>query len=399
MIPNNSDIPKIQIGIENPGLNVAAPLAIGVPFTPSIHRRIDFQNMNIDGMTPSTMLENKLVFSPIQKPDEEIPKRPNLSIINEEAVDISKELDGYQLELENSANEAKATKKKGNRNLMDTKLKKTLSSMVSTSEDMELTLNAKSMSEETGRLIDLPKMSDEHSCHETYANHSECPKSSTPKTPNENCIAKYTMDESNEVPDVVYEEVNDSQNAYDADVADTAAADISNEIEFEAPAPFVRAYRRDGFRKPSQPIIQKDSNAETTNEKKSEHKTKDSNDILFGIRRSIRKSIRSLVQPKMNTDKKEKIENRPGSNYGTSHLLSTIRHSLRRKHTKQPLATSTPCASLNDISIIVDMAKPRAVFKDVNMMAMNTMTKDIPRYRLRRSVMKVFNKNVENFDI
>lgn len=385
-------------GIENPGLDVAVPLAIGVPFTPSIHRRIDFNNMNIDCMTPSTLLENKLVFSPIQKPDDAIPKRPNLSVIKEEVVDISKELDGYQLELENSVNEAKATKKSS---LMDSNLRKTFPQLLSSTNNTELTPNAKSFSDDTRKpMVELPKISDEHSCHESSANHSECPKSSTPKTPNENCIAKYTMDESNEVPDVVYEEVSDSQNGLDTDAADGQSADISREIEFAAPTPFVRAYRRDVARRPSHNIASKNSVAKTSEDIKIDHKTtRDSNDVLVGFRRSIRKSIRNWVQPKANTDKKEKIENRIGSNNGASQLLSTIRHSLRRKQPKQPLATSTPCASLNDISIIVDMAKPRTVFKDVTVVAMNAISKDLPRYKLRRSVMKVFNKNVEDFNL
>lgn len=383
-----------------------APLAIGVPFTPSIHCRIDFKNVNMDVMTPSTMLENKLVFSPLQKPSEEIPKRSNLSIINEEAVDISKELDGYQLELENSMNEAKATKKNGNRNLMDSKLKKTISQRMNTaalSTSIELTPNGKAANEETPKLAALPKISDEHSCHES-SSHSECPKSSTPKTPNENCIAKYSLDESmNEMVDVVYEEVNDSQAEQEIEAfADQANVSIDSH-EFVTPAPFVRNYRRDVVQKPTHPeALLKIFDTENIKEKMSEQKSKDSNEVFVGIRRSIRKSIRNWMHPTTNADKKDKLENRL-----PSHIMSTIRHSLRRKQPKQPLATSTPCASLNDISIIVDIAKPRTVFKDQNVVAMNSLPKDLSRNKLRsslrkssRNVMKtVFKKNIEDFNL
>lgn len=390
---------------------MVAPMAIGVPFTPSIHRRIEFKNVNVGDMTPCTMLENKLVFSPIQKANDQ--KRANLSVINEEAVDISKELDGYQLELENSMNEAKATKKKGNHNLMDNKLKKTFSERMNAVVDIELTPTVKSANDETPKLIDMPKMCDDHSCHESSANHSECPKSSTPKTPNENCIAKYSMDESmNEVPDVVYEEVNDSQNERDEtddNGDDDDRADTSCDTEFEAPARFVRNYRRDIGQKPIDTIAPKKSDSNCTNEKKSEQKSKDSNEMLVGIRRSIRKSIRNWMQPSTNAEKKEKVEKLGslGSNQAPSHFLSTIRHSLRRKQPKKPLATSTPCASLNDISIIADIAKPRAVFKDVNVVAMNVVAKDLSRNKLRSSLRKssrnvmrtVFKKKIEDFDL
>lgn len=207
----------------------------------------------------------------------------------------------------------------------------------------------------------------------------------------------------NEMVDVVYEEVNDSQAEQEIEAfADQANVSIDSH-EFVTPAPFVRNYRRDVVQKPTHPeALLKIFDTENIKEKMSEQKSKDSNEVFVGIRRSIRKSIRNWMHPTTNSDKKDKLENRL-----PSHIMSTIRHSLRRKQPKQPLATSTPCASLNDISIIVDIAKPRTVFKDQNVVAMNSLPKDLSRNKLRsslrkssRNVMKtVFKKNIEDFNL
>lgn len=101
------------------------PRAIGLPFTPNVGCRIDFNNIPLEALTPCSMLNSKLVFSPVSKAVEATPHRRDLSVISEEAVDISKELDCYQLQLENSMNEAKASKKRGTKNLIDMKNKST----------------------------------------------------------------------------------------------------------------------------------------------------------------------------------------------------------------------------------------------------------------------------------
>lgn len=189
--------------------------------------RIDFKNIPIEDLTPSAMLNRHLVFSPVQKPSETTPKRPNLSIISEEAVDISKELDCYQLELENSMNEAKATNKRGNKNLIDIKRKSTFAKRLSAINPeaepklQEATENIPSddvNADDSIDAINAAQKPEEHSCHDS-SGHNDCPKSSTPKTPNENCIAKYSLDKSmsiNENPDVVYEEVNETHANYES---------------------------------------------------------------------------------------------------------------------------------------------------------------------------------------
>ncbi|XP_055709095.1 uncharacterized protein LOC129805299 [Phlebotomus papatasi] len=104
-----------QEGIENPAMDLPCPLAIAVPFTPSVNRRIAFHDAKTppNSMTPSEMLSKTLRFTP--ETTNATPRRSlrkNLSTISEEALNIDDELDCYQLELENSINEAKSVNRK-----------------------------------------------------------------------------------------------------------------------------------------------------------------------------------------------------------------------------------------------------------------------------------------------
>lgn len=430
-------------GIENPCLEVhQTPLAISVPFTPTLGCRIDFKNIPIEDLTPSAMLNRHLVFSPVKKPNETTPKRPNLSIISEEAVDISKELDCYQLELENSMNEAKATNKRGNKNLMDIKRKNSFARRLSEiNQETELKLeediegenvvtenlamenvvidNEATYNVTTDNIAnnsapeeDVVQKLEEHSCDHDSSGHNDCPKSSTPKTPNENCIAKYSLDKSisiNENPDVVYEEVNETHVHEESKCQEEEEQEINirfaDETEiFKNPAPFVRAYRRDVRKRPT--TTTEPAHIELEKLSKNEEKHKESNEVFSGIRSSIRKSIRKLIHPNSSNKSKNSEEMTPTKDQAMSNpsnnLLNTIRHSLRRKQPKQPLATSTPRQSLNDVSII-DMAEPRAVYKDTVFSArINNVDEDLlrPRTNLRNSlrrskhaVKSVFKKN------
>lgn len=401
-------------GIENPGLEVQqAPLAIGVPFTPTLGCRIDFKNIPLEDLTPSSMLNRHLVFSPVPKHIETTPKRTNLSIISEEAVDISKELDCYQLELENSMNEAKATNKHGSKHLMDIKRKSSFARRLSASD---ANADMKSEITEDAETVKI----EEHACHESSKGHNDCPKSSTPKTPNENCIAKYSLDKSisiNENPDVVYEEVNET-NVNNESVSEEKATN-KDEIQlirskedaelFKNPAPFVRTYRRDVRKRPL--IINHEDIIEQEKQLNIEEKQKESNEVFSGIRSSIRKSIRKLIHPNTSTKIKYPDEATPTKESPmpslSNNIITSIRHSLRRKQPKQPLATSTPRQSLNDISII-DTSEPRAVYKDAVFSArINHVDENIlrPRSNLRSSLRKskhavknVFKKSIEDYE-
>lgn len=348
------------------------------------------------------MLNRHLVFSPVSKSaNETTPKRTNLSVISEEAVDISKELECYQLQLENSMNEAKATNKRGNKNLMDIKRKSTFSKRLS-AVDADPVVNLQIEEAE----VVTPTKVEEHSCHDS-SGHNDCPRSSTPKTPNENCIAKYSVDKSisiNENPDVVYEEVNESHVNNEAEPQNEQLESIHTEDDtelFKNPAPFVRTYRRDVRKRPT--IVNEP-------ETKNDDKPKENHEVFSGIRSSIRKSIRKLIHPNSGNKSKNSEETTPTKEQvqnPSNNILTSIRHSLRRKQPKQPLATSTPRQSLNDISII-DTAEPRAVYKDnVFSARINSIDEDMLRPRtnlrssLRRSkhaVKNVFKKATEDYE-
>lgn len=345
------------------------------------------------------MLNRHLILSPVEKPlEENVPKRPNLSVISEEAVDISKELEGYQLEIENSMNEAKVTNKQCVKNLL--RSKKEFPRYPKPRVVNENELNPKSTSTEVA-----PLKADEHLCHDMSSGQHDCPKSSTPKTPNENCIAKYSLDRTfnmNENPDVVYEEVNDSHVSIDIQSNKNINA-VDNEL-FKDPAPFVRVYRRDA---PKKPTI---ASTKTTTDKQFEQddKLKESHEAFVGIRSSIRKSIRKLMHPtgSKNANDAKQTKDPPIATGSSNNILTTIRHSLRRKQPKQPLATSTPRQSLNDISII-DTSEPRTVYKDTAFSArVNHVDDNLlrPKNNLRSSfrrskhvVKSVFKRTTEDY--
>lgn len=365
-------------------------LSIGVPFTPTVGCRIDFGDIPLEALTPCSMLTRKLVFSPVNKVAEITPMRRELSVISEEAVDISKELELYQLELENSMNEAKATKKRGNKNLMDLKRKSTFAKRLA-EQPME---DEPQIEEDNNDSItsEIIRQS-EHSCDEHGETGSECPRSSTPKTPKEQCIAKFPMDRSiTENPDVVYEEVEETQ--------------VEIKVEFKNPAPFIRTYRRD-IKRPVRKI----------NDDKSEEEPEKANtkeyEIFGNIRSSIRKSIRKLMHntPKSKSAEDIAIKEPAPVSSGHGNILSSIRHSLRRK---KP-ATVAPAESIHEMSIID--YKERAVYKDAapgeKVVRLTEDREDLGLFGNRatthirgsfrkssRHVMKsVFKKNVEDYSL
>lgn len=348
------------------------------------------------------MLNRHLILSPVEQTlEENVPKRPNLSVISEEAVDISKELDGYQLEIENSMNEAKVTNKQCVKNLIRSKKEFPRYPKPLPSVD-----DANEKKPKSARIEVAQIKADDHLCHETSSGQHDCPKSSTPKTPNENCIAKYSIDRSfnmNENPDVVYEEVNDSHLSNDMQSNKNVNAVAGTEL-FKDPAPFVRVYRRDA---PKRPAI---ASTKTTTDKQFEQdeKLKDTHEAFVGIRSSIRKSIRKLMHPSgsKNANDAKQTKDQPISTGSSNNILTSIRHSLRRKQPKQPLATSTPRQSLNDISII-DTSEPRTVYKDTAFSArVNHVNDNLlrPKNNLRSSfrrskhaVKSVFKRTTEDY--
>lgn len=412
-------------------------LAIGLPFTPTVGCRIDFNSIPLEALTPCTMLSTKLVFSPIKQPIEPPNTTPrqrrDLSVISEEAVDISKELDCYQLQLENSMNEAKASKKRGNKNLIDIKNKTTFAKRlaeqppsvqigevgtvaVDVAEADEAAPMAMPLNDSITSELMTPTIStaNHHSCHEHGGSRTECPRSSTPKTPKEQCIAKlldHSMPDKSitDNPDVVYEEVEESQ----VDVIVEKV--IVDEAEFKNPAPFVRTYRRDVKR----PIVRKATD-EANNEVNAATATamadgaKEKDHELFGnIRSSIRKSIRRIMKTGQKNkcdepigDKDiERVDEPPQTN---GNFLSTLRQSLRRKKVSAAVAPEVMPQSTLEMSIID--YKDRAVFKEgvaetkcdnerieTGFFGTKTTIRHSFRKSSRRVIKSVLNKNVEDY--
>uniref|UniRef100_A0A1B0BDY4 Uncharacterized protein n=1 Tax=Glossina palpalis gambiensis TaxID=67801 RepID=A0A1B0BDY4_9MUSC len=103
---NPFEIQRVKREEERQGLQIESHnLKIGLPFKPNMGCRIDFKDLSLSQLTPSKLLAEKLVFSPVAA------NNRSLTVINEESpTDISNELDCYQLVLENSINEAKLRK-------------------------------------------------------------------------------------------------------------------------------------------------------------------------------------------------------------------------------------------------------------------------------------------------
>lgn len=341
---------KKQEGLENPLMDGYQEIAIAVPFTPSLGRRIDFTNMALDGMTPSEMMARTL------KINTETPKRTvqrkSLSIISEEPIDIEEELNCYQLELENSINEAKQRKKKGNLNMMDLKHISNISNIRFKNEIIEESIIEESIiGTDCTFVVNTTTTKEETEVQQTIT------KDETAEVPLE--------EEKNE--DVVYEEVDDDS------------------TDFKAPAPFKRTYRRSiRFNKPKS---QEDLNVAI--------ETNDSNKIA----NAIRKSFRKLLPNKTHETEKKELSKEEEKSHG---LMSTIRQSFRRK--KIPEVNLLPKED-HDVSIINDDV--RMIFKATKTVDQVTTEEFGRRVTLRssfrkstRNVMKsVFKKNAENYEM
>lgn len=412
-------------------MDMQPTLAIGLPFTPTVGCRIDFNNIPLEALTPCTMLNTKLVFSPVRKPAEpSTPRqRRDLSVISEEAVDISKELDCYQLQLENSMNEAKASKKRGNKNLIDMKHKSTFAKRLAEQQQPIDAEDAVAETEVATPVVEsapatVPLALDDsitselmtptastathHSCHE-HGGRTECPRSSTPKTPKEQCIAQL-LDRSmpdksiTDNPDVVYEEVEESQ----VDVV--VEKIVADDEEFKNPAPFVRNFRRD-VKRPARKVAI-DAAAATAGEEPAAVKEKD-HELFGNIRSSIRKSIRKIMKTgnknksdELAHDKEIEPEAEPPQTNGN--FLTTLRQSLRRKKVVAVAPEVAPPSAL-EMSIID--YKDRVVFKEgmaeakcetiekveSGLFGTKTTIRHSFRRSSRRVIRSVLNKNVEDY--
>lgn len=338
-------------GIENPGLDLqqSTPRAIAVPFTPNMGCRINFNDISLDSLTPCSMLTNKLVLvSPNIVNSATTPKRSikplaELSVISEEPLNIGEELDCYQLELENSINEAKVDKKKltEGKNLMDFKNKSSFAKRLELCEEL---------------VNDL-------SSHDATSSQNENPK-------------KNPIDDI-ENRDVVFEEVNETSD---------------DEFEFKNPAPFVRTYRRSTRKPVSKFVVSPERN------NSAEPKSKTS-----GFRSSIRKSIRKLMASQSN-ECKPPIDEPSGSIFTT--LRQSFRRKAATSKTAlidEDLGSQHDVSILMDVDRKVFKQMSNEQNNDEALKAFGKKTSLRSSFRnttkdVRRHVMKsVFKRNVEDY--
>lgn len=347
-----SELPINVAGIDNSALELNppahVPLMLPLPFAPSVNLRIDFSNMP-ENLTPAGLLSSKLVINNknddvavngTPKRSTTVSTRKSLSVISEEAeIDIGEELDNYQLQLENSINEAKMQNRKY---VFDTP--KTIPEEV---EDCETEAQAEEEREP-------PKTNTSAVNNATYTKESSRIVESSTKEMlsgiKEGNIDDEKFDDNNE--DVQFEEVD------------------SFEEDFGKLGQFQRAYRTDApaaFKKPA---------GKTST---------DSQTKKMNLGGSIRRSIRKLI------NHKSEKSNEPAEN-GEKHegLFQTIRHSLRRK-------TKPKTTPVNLESSVIEC---RSVYRETSNQD-DGSKKTLERATLKRQVvktMKTFMESVEEFD-
>lgn len=345
-ITKDESQPRQIVGIENPALDVKLPIAIAVPFTPTINHRIDFGQLKTpeppsqsmggssSQLTPSEMLSKKLVFSPKEQ-NCGTPKRlfaKSLSMISEEAtVDIDEELDCYQLQLENSINEAKLNNRKYFTDIRKDVLKKTVAAQKTEEAALSVTYDV----------------------IETQASPGE-----------EQRIEEEKQPEGARVLEVV-EPKRDDDDGGDFEVVDDDSFDDDLNIDNGNYQPFKRAYVR--------PVVsQPNSNAATdlmpppASVPAAEgvgHKPKTDHHHHDGLKGMIRRSIRMITKPKSNKNgnsSKEEGTATEGKSHSDVHvIMSSIRRSLRKRKCRPE---DYPAADNMDMSVIIDGS--RSVFKD-----------------------------------
>uniref|UniRef100_A0A1I8MX83 Uncharacterized protein n=1 Tax=Musca domestica TaxID=7370 RepID=A0A1I8MX83_MUSDO len=348
-------------------------LKIGLPFVPNVGCRIDFKDMSMSQLTPTKLLAEKLVFSPVVMKTNKVSLG---SIGEEETMDIGKELDCYQLELENSINEAKLRKNGITEHLP--------MSPINESVQVEETVERHTQTTHTEIEIRegvVTKIVEEETTETTTLQRiEEEPNETDSKEINTNplqCIEEVRSDtDSKEIKTNPFEQTNMSEvpvpkldlginNPFAVDDDDVIAVkpeeldelygpdsdiqDANESFDFKTPAPFVRAYTK------AVPALKvsKESleNVEGNNNdnKPGEGNSKKS----MNVKNMIRRSIRKLMHPNGHqvATKSETCDSE--SHEKTTHggILNSIRQSLRRKPSRIPLEEEEP-SQITELSII-----------------------------------------------
>ncbi|EDV95329.1 uncharacterized protein LOC6569324 [Drosophila grimshawi] len=367
-------------GVSNPGLAedpLPTTLKIGLPFTPTVGCRIDFNGMSLGQLTPSKLLAEKLVFSPVPPLPPPVATKRSLGAISEESssMDIGKELDRYQLELENSINEAKLRK---NGVVLET-----------TQTELEVVIDQKQMqsNEQLDRRI-VCTTTRRCTLTEIIEAPEETELEEQPQDPVQQPEAKLA-DLELESGDVAY-------------ASESEPEEPEEELDFKAPARFVRSYRPAAATiavTQSNPIAgSKESLHSIASSKSAKSAELRASSSGHGVRNMIRKSIRKLMHPMQQQQHPQAAaatttsqEAAASQQHGSSNLISSIRHSLRRRPQKLQPEEYTQA----DISIVDSSErtmKLRSSIPQTDYMRIEQLTnekKHTVRNSIRRSTREV----------
>ncbi|XP_016980185.1 trichohyalin [Drosophila rhopaloa] len=396
-------------GVANPGLEEPLPtsLKIGLPFTPTLGCRIDFHGMSLAQLTPSKLLAEKLVFSPVPAP------KRSLGAISEESssMDIGRELDRYQLELENSINEAKLRKngvlvdKEVPRNSLEVELHKNAKvSLVMETDSQELMMQEvvkgevqverrlvctrrRTLTEinedpeveearkedleqekllEQQRILEQEKLleKERHLAREKQLErekllerekHLEREKlqEKLHEQLREKLQERVKLLEKEKLAEELLEkqqllEQNNLQEKEAEPEGDVAYASESDEepddLDFKAPARFVRAYRPAAL--PTKAASKESLHSIGSSKSSKSAEAKSSG----GMKGMIRKSIRRLMHPTHTSPEKSEEKDAPSHHH--NNILNSIRHSLRRRPQKSADVELQMEPAPADVSII-----------------------------------------------
>lgn len=359
------------VGVENPALSedpLPTNLKIGLPFVPTVGCRIDFNGISLAQLTPSKLLADKLVFSPVAPISAPSAKRSLGAISEESSMDIGKELDRYQLELENSINEAKLRK---NGVVLET---------TKTEVDVEIVQQLSPQNEELQRRIvcttrrqTLTEITEASEEQELEKQPEEEEKQSLEIV--ELAPESVAQTEPEPVP-----ELDGGDVAY---ASESEPEDEDDELDFKAPARFVRAYRPaaivSGSKESLQSIVSSQSSKSEKSVKSNGH----------GVRNMIRKSIRKLMHPMQQQHQQAHSEEpaQQQNNHQHHHnIISSIRHSLRRRPQKpQPAAETTAPADISIVDSSERTMKLRSNVPQTEYMRIEQLTNE-KKHTLRNSI-------------
>ncbi|XP_033171039.1 protein MLP1 [Drosophila mauritiana] len=406
-------------GVANPALadrdseeQLPTSLKIGLPFTPTLGCRIDFHGMSLTQLTPSNLLAEKLVFSPVPAP-----KRSLGAISEESSMDIGKELDRYQLELENSINEAKLRKnsvlvdRELPRNSLEVELpKNTKVSLVMETNTQELMMQevvtvdpqverrlvctrrrtlteiseAPEVEEDKEKLLEQDPeaeviLEQEKILEQEMLLERERHLTREKQLKQEKLLEREKHLEREKLQEQLHEQLREKlqerakhlekekleeellerqleeereKEPADGDVAYASESDDEpDDLDFKAPTRFVRAYRPAAL--PSKAASKESLQSIGSSKSAKSAEVKPS----IGMKGMIRKSIRRLMHPTSHTSPEAKSEDKDGHGHGHGqgqhhNILNSIRHSLRRRPQKAAELEEQMEPVLADVSII-----------------------------------------------